>query len=124
MSPLDEGEPDLARLKASPLGYGLMSLFDMINGRSMGNIGAICGQLMVITCATDRAAENGAIRLDAFASEPEKDLLRPWLDMAEKCAEEFEWQAVKDRIKICRKKLDGNITFYQLVRRQKFYLRL
>lgn len=84
------------------LTYGLMSLSDMVN-LHLSSLCSLCSQLML----EQIAREDGHIRPapDDPITNSDRERIEGWLKIATHSANEFEWKAVHDRIKIIDKKL-------------------
>jgi hypothetical protein len=98
-----QDSPGLSATNSKPLPHGLMSLRDMINCSVLG-LGPLCADLMLLDVTTEqfRAPSPEALVTDEFC-----DRLRKMIEIASHLADDFEWQAVHDRIQIITARLDG-----------------
>jgi hypothetical protein len=86
------------------LPYGLMSLSEMINCH-VSSLCALCAQLMLeeVARSDDVTASNG---IDDAIADSCKERIRGWLKIATLAANDFEWQAVHDRVARIKRKLE------------------
>jgi hypothetical protein len=90
----------------------LWSLSDMING-SVSQLCALSGQLMLMELLLDPPNYQKP-KLDSPISKSDKETAEGWLKIAASVADDFEIQALRDRINVITKRLGFDLTHRQL----------